>query len=63
MIFPQVYGMYAIKLALAVVLCGGVERVDDSNTRVRGEPHMLLVGDPGTGKSQLIRYAAKLCPR
>ena len=55
--------MYAIKLALAVVLCGGVERVDDSNTRVRGEPHMLLVGDPGTGKSQLIRYAAKLCPR
>ena len=55
--------MYAIKLALAVVLCGGVERIDNTGTRVRGEPHMLLVGDPGTGKSQLIRYASKLSPR
>ena len=46
--------MYAVKLALAVSLCGGLERVDDGGeTRVRGEPHMLLVGDPGTGKSQV----------
>jgi DNA helicase MCM9 len=55
--------MYAVKLAIAVVLCGGVERVDDSGTRVRGEPHMLMVGDPGTGKSQLLRYASKLATR
>ena len=60
---PQIYGMYAVKLALAVVLCGGVERVDDSGTRVRGEPHMLMVGDPGTGKSQLLKYASNLVPR
>ncbi len=33
--------MYAIKLALAVVLCGGVEREDTNGTRVRGEPHMV----------------------
>ncbi len=33
--------MYAIKLALATVLCGGVERVDAGGTRVRGEPHMV----------------------
>ncbi|XP_015190524.1 PREDICTED: DNA helicase MCM9-like isoform X1 [Polistes dominula] len=59
-ICPQLYGMYTIKLALAVVLSGGVSKVNDSGTRVRGEPHLLMIGDPGTGKSQLLRIASKL---
>ena len=53
---PQVYGLFLVKLAVSVVLCGGVEREDANGTRVRGEPHMLMVGDPGTGKSQILRY-------
>ncbi|XP_068433682.1 DNA helicase MCM9 isoform X2 [Clinocottus analis] len=60
---PQVFGMFVIKLAVAMVLAGGVQRVDSSGTKIRGECHMLLVGDPGTGKSQFLKYAAKIMPR
>ncbi|XP_071525523.1 uncharacterized protein [Panulirus ornatus] len=60
---PQVYGLYVVKLAVAVVVSGGVQKVDTSCTRIRGESHLLLVGDPGTGKSQFLKYVCKLVPR
>eukprot|EP01135_Chromosphaera_perkinsii_P003156 Nk52_evm45s236 gene=Nk52_evmTU45s236 len=60
---PQIFGMYIVKLAVALALIGGVQRVTESGTRIRGESHILLVGDPGTGKSQFMRYACKLVPR
>ncbi|KAJ3128201.1 DNA helicase mcm9 [Nowakowskiella sp. JEL0407] len=60
---PKVFGMFTVKLAVMLILIGGVAKYDPSGLKVRGDAHMLLVGDPGTGKSQFLRYAAKLSPR
>ncbi|KAJ2854583.1 DNA helicase mcm9 [Coemansia erecta] len=60
---PRVYGLHSVKLAVLLVLLGGVARADNRGMRVRGEAHMLLVGDPGTAKSQFLKFAARLIPR
>lgn len=62
-ICPELHGLFHVKLATLLMLIGGVERQDGSGTRIRGEVHMLLVGDPGTGKSQFQKYVSKLASR
>ncbi|GBM94341.1 DNA helicase MCM9, partial [Araneus ventricosus] len=58
-ICPQVFGLYIVKLAVALILAGGVEKKDE-NSRIRGDSHLLLVGDPGTGKSEFLKFASKI---
>ncbi|KAI8613274.1 MCM2/3/5 family-domain-containing protein [Chytriomyces sp. MP71] len=60
---PKIVGLSLVKLAVMLVLCGGVSKVDKSGMKMRGDSHILLVGDPGTGKSQFLRYAARISPR
>lgn len=60
---PQLCGMYLVKLALLLTLIGGVAGKEAGGLRKRGQGHLLLVGDPGTGKSQLLRFASLVTPR
>jgi len=62
-IAPTIYGMDIIKEAIVLQLFGGVPKTMPDGTRIRGDIHILLVGDPGTAKSQLLQYVAKIAPR
>jgi replicative DNA helicase Mcm len=62
-IAPAIYGLDDIKLAIALQLFGGEEHIQKDRSRVRGEIHILLIGDPSTAKSQLMKVASTLIPR
>ncbi|GIM14539.1 hypothetical protein Vretimale_17470 [Volvox reticuliferus] len=59
---PGVAGLLPVKLAVLLVLIGGVARRDEGGTHIRGEVHLLLVGDPGTGKSQIMKWSCQASP-
>lgn len=62
-IAPSIYGYREMKRAITALLFGGVPKVHPDGVRVRGDIHVLLIGDPGTAKSQLLRYVASITPR
>jgi replicative DNA helicase Mcm len=62
-IAPTIYGLWDIKEAIALLLFGGVPKIREDGTRVRGDIHVLIIGDPGTAKSQLLQFTAKVAPR
>ncbi len=61
-IAPSIFGLEHIKEAIMYLLFGGVSKtLPDVN--IRGEMNALLIGDPGTAKSQLLQYVARIAPR
>ncbi|MFB6153469.1 MAG: minichromosome maintenance protein MCM, partial [Halodesulfurarchaeum sp.] len=62
-IAPTIYGFDMAKLAIALQLFSGVTKHLPDGARIRGDIHILLVGDPGTGKSQLLQYIRHIAPR
>ena len=62
-IAPSIYGYDDEKLAMALQLFSGVTKHLPDGSRIRGDLHMLLIGDPGTGKSQLLSYIQNIAPR
>lgn len=57
---PQIHGLFPVKLATAIMLAGGVAHEDNEGGHIRGEIHMLLVGDPGTGTSCNMAWCTSL---
>jgi replicative DNA helicase Mcm len=62
-ISPSISGYKEIKEAMVLQLFSGVPKELPDGTRVRGDIHLLLVGDPGVAKSQLLTYLVNLAPR
>lgn len=60
---PSMHGMDEIKESIALQLFGGVPHKLPDGTQIRGDIHLLLVGDPGTGKTQLMKLVSDLIPR
>lgn len=59
---PNIYGHDVVKEAITLQMFGGVKK-EIAKQRTRGNIHVLLVGDPSTGKSKLLEYANTLAPK
>ena len=62
-IAPSVLGHEDIKGALVLQLMGGIRKERQDGTSVKGDIHILLVGDPGAAKSTILTYMAKAAPK
>lgn len=60
---PSIYGYEKVKEALLLQLVGGVRKVRKDKVVSRGDMHILLVGDPGAGKSALLKRITIIAPK
>ena len=62
-IAPSIYGYKEIKTSLLLQLIGGTRKIMEDGVIRRGDIHILLIGDPGSGKSQLLQFISKIAPK
>jgi len=61
-IAPSLFGHNDAKRAIACLLFGGTRKALPDGTRLRGDINVLMLGDPGTGKSQLLKFVERVAP-
>lgn len=62
-ICPSIYGHENVKRAIAMSLFGGCAKNPSQKHKIRGDINVLLCGDPGSAKSQFLKYTSKIAPR
>ncbi|KRH93903.1 DNA replication licensing factor, MCM5 component [Pseudoloma neurophilia] len=60
-IAPNISGHEDVKKAIACSIFGGTKRIKNG-VSLRGDVNILLLGDPGIAKSQLLKFATKISP-
>jgi DNA replicative helicase MCM subunit Mcm2 (Cdc46/Mcm family) len=61
-LIPSIYGHDKIKEGILIQLVGGVRKKIDDGTVKRGDIHILMIGDPGSGKSAMLQRIEKVVP-
>ncbi len=60
---PSIFGLKEVKEAILLQMFGGVQHILPDKTRIRGDIHILLLGDPSVAKSQLLKLTSSTIPR
>jgi DNA replication licensing factor MCM7 len=62
-ICPEIFGMEEVKRALLLLMIGGVTKEMVDGMKIRGNVNVLLMGDPGIAKSQMLKHISSFAPR
>jgi len=60
---PHIQGHTLIKEAILLLIAGSTQRLLQDGTKIRGDINIFLVGDPGTAKSEMLKFCARIAPR
>jgi replicative DNA helicase Mcm len=60
---PHVSGHDIIKEAILLLIVGSTQKLLADGAKIRGDINVFLVGDPGTAKSEMLKFCARIAPR
>ncbi|MDH3824116.1 MAG: ATPase, partial [Nitrosopumilus sp.] len=60
---PHIQGQSLIKEAILLLVVGSNQRLLGDGSKIRGDINVFLVGDPGTAKSEMLKFCARIAPR
>ncbi|KAF6249440.1 MAG: ATPase [Nitrosopumilus sp. YT1] len=60
---PHIRGHELFKEAILLLIVGSTQRILSDGSKIRGDINVFLVGDPGTAKSEMLKFCARIAPR